>query len=360
MTDENPNPFLQNNFEHFERPAAPRRARQPRAPSRASRDRLLGAVSAKLKSPLVASIGLLATGAAFGAIIAASYPHSQGPETVAPLIQAQTEPYRQAPDNPGGQDIANQDSTVYSSLDAKGLEEKPPIENLLADEKPADAADENAAQSSSSSAPSHEDLAKTDPAPSDNETYSASGLPPGATKGEPDLAPPATASRDAGHDMPPQPGPNAKRAAADSAPETVAYLKSVLDKKDAGDKITTASAASVSGAAIPPVKASSAPSAPRNAPSAIEPAAGAASPGAGSTYIQLGSVPTRAGVDTEWSKLKKTYPQLGTASYRVTETNVEGRGTFYRIQAGPMTKDSANSVCASIKAQKPGGCIIVK
>lgn len=36
------------------------------------------------------------------------------------------------------------------------------------------------------------------------------------------------------------------------------------------------------------------------------------------------------------------------------------RGTFYRIQAGPISKDSADEICREIKAITPVGCLVVK
>ncbi|MCB1721141.1 MAG: SPOR domain-containing protein [Alphaproteobacteria bacterium] len=36
------------------------------------------------------------------------------------------------------------------------------------------------------------------------------------------------------------------------------------------------------------------------------------------------------------------------------------RGTYYRIQAGPMSRASASDICDSIKAQKPGGCLVTQ
>jgi hypothetical protein len=51
---------------------------------------------------------------------------------------------------------------------------------------------------------------------------------------------------------------------------------------------------------------------------------------------------------------------LSGAEYRVQRADLGAKGVFFRIQAGPMSKDSAKSVCDAIKASKPGGCVIVQ
>lgn len=103
----------------------------------------------------------------------------------------------------------------------------------------------------------------------------------------------------------------------------------------------------------------------RSVPSAqdIEPAAGVAVPSTGAAYgvyyVQLASITDSTRAAAEWGKIQKQYGVLTDASYRVQNAVVNGR-TFYRIQAGPMSRIRANDVCDALKkASKPGGCLVV-
>ena len=63
--------------------------------------------------------------------------------------------------------------------------------------------------------------------------------------------------------------------------------------------------------------------------------------------------------NTQWAKLQKAYPDLlGALSLNVQKVTVNG-GTFYRIQAGPLTKAQAKDICSKLKAQKQD-CIVAK
>ncbi len=81
---------------------------------------------------------------------------------------------------------------------------------------------------------------------------------------------------------------------------------------------------------------------------------------AGLFFVQLASITDPARAGSEWVKMQKKYGVLSTSKFRVQEASLPS-GTFYRIQAGPMSKSSADEICASLKAsKKPGGCLVVK
>ena len=139
--------------------------------------------------------------------------------------------------------------------------------------------------------------------------------------------------------------PEIKHKAGES-PETLEFVKNVLDKKDGK---TVASASDVATQTV----------------AAVQPAAGDATRDftitPGSHYVQLGSVKSLDGASGEWGRLQKEFSEeLAAAPHRVQAAELGDRGTFYRIQAGPMSKDSASAICESIKAQKPDGCLIVQ
>ena len=80
----------------------------------------------------------------------------------------------------------------------------------------------------------------------------------------------------------------------------------------------------------------------------------------GDYYVQLASVQDSTRTESEWIKLKKKYgAALLGYSYRVETANL-AKGTYYRIQAGPVSKAQANTTCNAIKRKSSNGCIVKK
>lgn len=137
----------------------------------------------------------------------------------------------------------------------------------------------------------------------------------------------------------------AQMHAAAQSPETLEFVRSVLNSQDesVSDIEPASGTASVS--------------------SQVQKQAVSAKPApvaAGDYFVQLASITDAARAGTEWSKMKAKYTSLSASSFRVQEANLSS-GTFYRIQAGPMSKESAERICDSLKnAGKPGGCLVVK
>ena len=80
----------------------------------------------------------------------------------------------------------------------------------------------------------------------------------------------------------------------------------------------------------------------------------------GDYFIQLASIKYKSRAEAEWTKLQQKYGQLSGYGHRVESADLGERGMYYRIQAGPMAKDEASSVCDSIKRITPGGCLVKK
>lgn len=97
--------------------------------------------------------------------------------------------------------------------------------------------------------------------------------------------------------------------------------------------------------------------------SKIEPAAGTPKKEIkkeGGYYIQLGSLKSRAEAEKTWKASQSAFPdQLGGLDLRVQEASVGAKGTFYRVQGGPVDQASARSICKAVEAKKPGGCLVV-
>lgn len=80
----------------------------------------------------------------------------------------------------------------------------------------------------------------------------------------------------------------------------------------------------------------------------------------GDFYVQLASVKSQAAANSEWDSFVKKYsPLLDGVSNRVETADLGAKGTFYRIQAGPIAKSSADNICNGIKA-KGGSCLVKK
>ena len=151
--------------------------------------------------------------------------------------------------------------------------------------------------------------------------------------------------------------PSPRMHAAATSPETLEFVRGILEEKDS--KVEEAG-----------VEAAEAESMQAEEVANIEPAFGvdeyvpeesesvAISPG--DHFVQLASITDPARAGNEWAKMQDKYSVLAGSQFRVQEANLD-RGTFYRIQAGPMSKESADRICNSLKSQnKPGGCLVVK
>lgn len=96
------------------------------------------------------------------------------------------------------------------------------------------------------------------------------------------------------------------------------------------------------------------------APAAAAPAAPSVAPTAnGGARVQLAAVKSEALAQSQWAKMQKAHPELlGALTLNVEKVEKNG-STFYRIQAGPLTKAQAKDLCAKLKAQKQD-CIVAK
>jgi len=324
---------------------------------------VLGGLKAKFKNPIFATGAILLAGAAFAGILIASYPSSNEAGDV-PIVQAEATQFKETPSDPGGLDIPFQDSTVYSSLRNPDQPEVTSIENLLAQEEPVDRLEafaaeaeriiqESEARRGSTTAALIEEATGVESIPeaSGGDTLDAVIAKAEATKRETTQRIEQQVEKIAPADLmnkneavPAKPDVLNKPGAA---PETLEFVRNVLDKKDTKPEEVVA-------------KAEPAPT-PAKKVAAIKPAAGGFDIRPGSHFVQLGSIKDASAAGAEWSKLNKKYPsELAGAKYRVERADLGDRGVFYRIQAGPMAKDSASEICGSIKSQTPGGCLVTQ
>ncbi len=82
----------------------------------------------------------------------------------------------------------------------------------------------------------------------------------------------------------------------------------------------------------------------------------------GKFLIQLAAVRSIERATTEWSRLRRKHPNLLKGlSLAVTKADLgPGKGTFYRLRAGPIAKESiAKLLCARLSQHKTG-CLVVR
>ncbi|NIY74423.1 SPOR domain-containing protein [Thalassospira sp. HF15] len=82
---------------------------------------------------------------------------------------------------------------------------------------------------------------------------------------------------------------------------------------------------------------------------------------AGAFRVQLASVREEAGAAAEWKRLSaKNKDLLGNLEMFVQRIDIEGKGIFYRLQAGPLgDAAAAEKLCTDLK-ERSVGCLIVR
>lgn len=273
-----------------------------------------------------------------------------------PVIQAEQQPDKVRPEEPGGLQVPHQDLQVLNQDAEEGATE--PVERLLpppeTPEPLAQATEDvfnpgvvpsetaGAAPTEAPASPAVEDTTAATVAPGPGTTAPAEvaevpAAPPAEVTGGPDAgqAPEAPAAPVATTPAPAAPAPEAPAPVEAATPEPKA--------------------------AEPPSPAK--PKAPAESQQAALPPAAEAAPAAaaGGIYIQLGSLTNRDGVPKEWARLQKAFPDfLGDMELAVQTVTLEGRGTFHRIQAGPLpNRGTAEELCAFLKGAKQA-CIVIK
>lgn len=252
------------------------------------------------RKPVYASGIVIALVAVLGSVIWYSYPKESAQREVmnTPIVRADSSDYRAAPTEPGGMAIPYRESTVFNTLRPEEGAQTARVENLL---------------------------------PQPEQPVSRDELFAGLK-----VETPATAVEDT--------APGVTTETAITAPAPVAAVIAEPVKPEA-----------VAAADVKAVEVAK-----------TEPAAGVQKitdvprASAGGFYVQLGSVKAREGADAEWKKLQKSYTALNPLAMRVQEANLGDKGTFYRIQGGPVTEAEAKNICQSVTAQKPGGCLVIK
>jgi cell division septation protein DedD len=219
-----------------------------------------------------------------------------GTEETTPVIPAPLEPIKRRPDDPGGLDVPHQDKLVFNRMAPGQINE--PVERLLP--RPEE--------------PAERPIVPRVPAeiPAANQVLPERRGPP--PRSNMDAEAPSTAQRAS-----PPPKPLIAKPPPLPPSPTIGENKPVA----------------------PPTSK-----------------LGATSAGGG-WKVQLASVSSNAAAEREWKRMQlRNSDLLGNLSL-TTQTIKLDRGTFYRIQAGPLADlATANNLCGSLKARKQD-CLIV-
>ncbi|MHA1571108.1 MAG: SPOR domain-containing protein [Alphaproteobacteria bacterium] len=266
-------------------------------------------------------------------------------DQLAPLVQAESGATKRRPEQPGGLEIPHQDKLVFERLapGASGPRVErllPPPEEPLA--KPQPPVIEVAEQVEETEAPPA--IAGTIVDALANRTPEPPVVPEQIAKAPPKVEAPTTESLLA-EAPPPPPVPQTQAAETAAKPKTESLLAAPTPPPAPEPQIA------VVPAPEPPQVAAKPDPAPEIKP--------AASPSV-AWRIQLASLSSDKGAKTEWQRIKgRNQELLQNLQLNVQEAKLP-RGTFYRIQAGPLAdKAAAQRLCTSLKERKQD-CLVVK
>ena len=242
---------------------------------------------------------------------------SAAPAGPVPVIGPGDEPIKEAPKQPGGMQVPDQDKIILN-----GAAAQPKVEQILPPPPP--------------------------PLPSPTPPTTAAPAPaPPVAAAPPNQSPPAPS--------PPSTGAPANPPAAASAPSAPPTPPRTVEAP-APQVVTAAplpaTRPTAKASTPPPVTSAPAPTiAHESAPPELA---------ARGWFVQLGAVRSTAAAQTEWTRLKHAHADL-LASLKANAVRVErGGAVLYRIEAGPLADGGAAShLCRSL-LQRHVACIVLR
>jgi len=254
------------------------------------------------------------------------------------IVKADKTPVKEAPANPGGMNIPNQDKTVYGLVN--GNKEKQVVERVLpATEEPV----------------IRDNTPKDTNAPheSESETWVNNKINPAATP-QPQPAPqaPQLATPPVAVEAPKNQPVTEPKKAEPFIPQKVNNEVRDIAQNDAPPAATPA-----------PAKAPEQEvQAPKKAPPIVKTVA--AKPASGKLpliRIQLGAFKSEADANKEWKKASSKFASsLKSKTKYIVKVNIPDKGTFYRLQAGAFdSKLHAEHFCKTLN-QAGQACLLAK
>jgi len=249
--------------------------------------------------------------AAFGAIVWYAYDRGlrTGFEETAPLIRADDTPIRVKPKNPGGMKVPHQDKMIFDRLSEVDTPDQP-VERLLPrPEEPALVGKKLT------------DKAKLDPSASAGVATPVVTMPTDRT------------ASNSGNKTQPSSGET-----PDAKPDQQVQSKlPVLEQKLQRGTVLSA-ATQPANASPPPIKSTV----------------------GGSFRVQIGAFKNEGKARDVWRRAKASHAELlGALSLSIQKVKLPGKGTFHRVQGGPLSKAQASLICRILKARKQD-CMVKK
>jgi len=279
------------------------------------------------------------------------------------IIKADKTPIKEAPANPGGMQIPNQDKTVYSLIN-NGKTDTPNVERILPPpENPIDRNGETetwVSDKAKEKNPLDRNVEKISeapnvPTPSESDKDIASVAAPQTAKGEqfnpdalksevtPEAKPPVGDVAIAPIPVP-SPSPLPQVALVKPAPVAPVPVDPIATEtpKNVEAPVVLPPADPFSLVEQPVVKKVEKPKAtPKTTPTDT-----------GKIRIQLGAYKNQADAEKDWKKISKKYgSRLSGKSHYIVKIAIDGKGTFYRLQAGGFaSKEAADKFCSGLSA----------
>ncbi|HEY1096273.1 MAG TPA: SPOR domain-containing protein [Alphaproteobacteria bacterium] len=313
----------------------------------------------------------------FGSLIAFAY--RQGAQTTAnattPLIQAESTPYKEKPQDAGGMDVPFQDAVVFDQLDnSKTADAGDKIENLLPPpeqpvEDPAKVADaatttdgtKSATETAPPSAPKEEDTDKSVIANATTKTDTSDSVADKIAATEEAMKAKATDTTTTAKEVATTTKTDVAKTETAAAQTIAKTIPAKAEAKTAAPKVATTTVKTEEIAAAPAAKPVTTTATTPAKMNAVAPAAPTPAPVAtgGSSKVQLGAFKDEAAARAAWVQFQKQYaPHLNGITPNYARADLGAKGVFYRVQGVNLSKAQAQSICQSINSQKSGACII--
>jgi hypothetical protein len=321
---------------------------------------------------LLVGLPVFAVFAAFGIFAWLAYQeNARVPVGEPPLIKAAAGPFKLAPDDPGGREVADQGEINALLSDDPGpalpervlpLPEEPRAPTVTAspseESEPAVSAEESPAPAGEAQGAAKEAEAALARLLADVGSEAPSRERPAAPVEQSPAAPTTGAAVSARRPTPPPPIIDAPTAVTDDPPRAA----QADTPSSEADEALTRLLAEVAGEPVPPDAQGSAPaSQPPRAVAAIAPAEPVARQGVGSAgfRIQLAAVRDEADAHRAWTGLVERLGSL-VADYEPYYQRAEtSNGVFYRIQVGSFASErAADAVCVEVQ-RRNASCFVV-
>ena len=289
------------------------------------------------------------------------------------VVAADDEPVRVKPDDPGGRQVPNQDSTVYNTLDGEEKDTTQESRLVVRSEEPEVGNSDRPRVVSPNSR--IRDVSATVP-PRGPRTVKTVIVRPDGT-----LVRPETDDTDAATSTSSETSlVDASETVAGAAEQEVASAGGELTPRAVSTEALSSESENVSAetsatpqetvqvAALPPVprannnrnRSTASRAQPTQlTPTTSAPAATSSAPAAntGDFVVQLSSQRSAEGARTNFRRLQQRHSVLTNYSLNVQRADLGDRGVYHRVRVGPFARSAANTLCARVKSQG-GDCIV--